>query len=390
MSKDEKVGRRDFLKTAAAGGIGVVIGAAGASAYYSQAMSALQNVTTSTTGAVTTSAVTQPQNVGPINFEVWQAYSKMLDRFSAATGVPVNYTFFADNSQLVTKWKNGGYQDEDMAVPENYWVQQAAQAGVLNPIRLENITHYNELYDFLRNITMFQYQGQIYGVPMRFGAYSIIYNKDRVPESDVNYDIFWNPKYKGRITTHSYWERTMVMAAARLYPDEFKKDIIDLTDDQIAKVKDSLVAMKPNVKSYYSDADPFIKLFVGDEVDVGYGSDNWARRLYSEFGKTNIGFAVPPPSSIAWVEAAMISKATKWRDACEKLADYLIEPHIAAEFVAENNCLPTNSKAEQYMTDATKALVGPLNAERFSGITPYKPINNPDKWIAAWQAVQTA
>ena len=83
--------------------------------------------------------------------------------------------------------------------------------------------------------------------------------------------IFWDPNYKGKI---SVWDdlSTLYMAAQLLgYDKPDPGQLYNLSDDQLAAVKQKLLALKPNVRKIWSTGGELTNLFENHEIVAAMG-----------------------------------------------------------------------------------------------------------------------
>ena len=89
---------------------------------------------------------------------------------------------------------------------------------------------------------------QVYFVPWDWGFDSMIVNTDTVKgDIPTNWKDLWDPKYAGRIALEDYAEVMVALAAAAWalpYPD--------LTDADLSAVKQKLMELKSNVKTFWA------------------------------------------------------------------------------------------------------------------------------------------
>src|SRR5437870_1737964 len=102
--------------------------------------------------------------------------------------------------------------------------------------------------------------GQEYMIPWDWGYASVLYRTDMVDPADATgWELFWNPKYKGRI---SMWDGAQSnFEVAGLYLGFPSMD--HQTQDQVNQSRDALIKQKSLNKFYwkseYSDMQPAFK-----------------------------------------------------------------------------------------------------------------------------------
>src|SRR5215510_11614876 len=138
----------------------------------------------------------------------------------------------------------------DVAHPCNSGLARWYQAGVLQPIDTTRLTHWSDLFESLTALRDAQQNGQQYFVPIDWGATSVIYRSDLVKPEEQSWSLLWDERYKGKLSVSRSAEETCAIAAILAGA----KDPFNMTDDEIAAVKDLLLKQKPLLRFYSSDS----------------------------------------------------------------------------------------------------------------------------------------
>ena len=106
-------------------------------------------------------------------------YLDVIEEFTAATGIKVNYITYDSNESLYTKLKTGG-TTYDVIIPSDYMIAKLIEEDMLEELNFDNIPNYQYIDDEFRNM---EYDPQNkYSVPYTWGTVGIIYNKKYVDE----------------------------------------------------------------------------------------------------------------------------------------------------------------------------------------------------------------
>lgn len=63
------------------------------------------------------------------------------------------------------------------------------------PIDINNISNYAKIPSELKRIEDLGYKGEIYGVPMLFGTYALVYNEDYIQDTPKSWNVLWDVRY---------------------------------------------------------------------------------------------------------------------------------------------------------------------------------------------------
>ena len=89
-----------------------------------------------------------------------------------------------------------GRADYDLVPLGNYAVTPAMEEGYLQPIDLDQVPAYEEVFDFLKK-EYFEQDGEVYGVPRSFGQTPLAVNTDLVDREITALSDLWEPGLDG-------------------------------------------------------------------------------------------------------------------------------------------------------------------------------------------------
>jgi spermidine/putrescine transport system substrate-binding protein len=260
--RSRAISRRDFLRRSAAAGIALpgfaaILAACGGSASEGAAASGGVQlarpdapVTLPTFAGMTPIADNLKPEAGPLKIYNWNdyIYKKVINKFQDQTGVQIEYTQFTGMSEAISKIQNGAV-DFDLFFPTIENLGKLAAAQLLQPI------NHSYLPNFQANIwpelqDPFYDKGSVYSTPYLTWKTGIGYRADSVPDPSTlsnPLDVFWDPKYSGKIGVLDEYRETMAYAMLHLgYTDDFNTTdpkVIDAAKADLLK----MVALKPDV-----------------------------------------------------------------------------------------------------------------------------------------------
>jgi putative spermidine/putrescine transport system substrate-binding protein/spermidine/putrescine transport system substrate-binding protein len=165
---------------------------------------------------------------------------------------------------------------------------------------------YSQLSAKLRDLPLAKANGQVYGVPFMWGPNPLLYDTTAFSQPPDSWTIFWNPKYKGKI---SVWDdlSTVYMAAQILGFDKpDPSQLYNLTDEQLAAIRKKLIELKPNVRKLWSSGGELTNLFQNHEVVLAMGwplNTNDLRKLDFPIAET-----IPRGNTTGWIDRLMIAR----------------------------------------------------------------------------------
>ena len=148
------------------------------------------------------------------------------------------YSLITNDSQAIGKVRTGSKFDLLHPCAENF--KDYVDGGFVQPFDTSLLPSFANLNPAL--VKGGQFNGQQYAIPWDWGYGSVIYRADMVDPADATgWELFWNPKYKGRISMWNGATTNFEIAALKLgFPQ-----MDNLTSDQLDQATQSLIDQKP-------------------------------------------------------------------------------------------------------------------------------------------------
>jgi len=288
---------------------------------------------------------------------VWEGYSdeSMVRDFEQSHRCKVSASYMGSSDELVAKLRGGSASNYDVISPSSDVAASIARAGLAAPLDLSKIPSYSQLSAKLRDLPLVKANGQVYGVPFMWGPNPLLYDTTVVSKPPDSWAIFWDPKYKGKV---SVWDdlSTIYMAAQMLgYDQPDPSQLYRLTDEQLAAVKKKLLELKPNIRKIWSTGGELTNLFENHEIVLAMGwplNTNDLRKA-----KFPIGETIPKENTTGWIDHLMITVASTHKELAHAFLEYMIEAKTQKLVTDRTHYTPANSGAAQFLTpDEIKSL----------------------------------
>ena len=177
---------------------------------------------------------------GPLKVYNWNdyIYKKVIKQFQDEYGVEVEFTQFLGMSEAMNKVQNGTVQF-DLFFPTIENVSKLVGAKLLQPWNRSYITNLGNIWTYLSD--PWYDKGGRYTLPYLTWKTGIGYRRDFVDDPstyDMPYDVFWDPKYAGKVGVLDEYRETMGMSLQRT-----GYDFNSTNPDELAAATDELIAM---------------------------------------------------------------------------------------------------------------------------------------------------
>jgi spermidine/putrescine transport system substrate-binding protein len=281
-----------------------------------------------------------------LNLFAWSEYvpQGVLDGFTKATGIQVNYETYASNEEMLAKLLSGA-ASYDLVQPSEYTVEAMVKEKMLLPLDHAKLPN-------LKNVGK-EYWGQphdpklAYSVPYMQGTVGIAINTEKVKEPVTGYADFFQPKYKGRLVVldDALEIVTWALATQGIGPD-------GVTKANLEKARPVLTKWLPLVKVYDSDS-PKTALLNGD-VDMGIVWSGEAAILIQEQGK-KFKYVLPKEGAHMFIDSLAIPKGASNVAAAHKFIDYILRPDVSRKISEEFPYTNPNVEARKLLTPEERA-----------------------------------
>jgi len=292
-----------------------------------------------------------------LNLLVWEGYAdpSFVHAFEEQNHCRVSASYMGSSDELVAKLRGGSAGNYDVISPSSDVATSIAAAGLAAPLDLAKIPSYSELSPQLTSLPLVRIDGKTYGVPFMWGPNPIIYDTTVFKQPPDSWSVFWDPKYKGKV---SVWDdlSTVYMAAQVLGFDKpDPSQLYNLSDDQLDAVKKKLLELKPNIRKIWSTGGELTNLFENHEIVIAMG---WPLNT-ADLKKANfpVGETIPKENTTGWIDHLMITAASENKDLAYKFLEYMVEAKTQKLVTDKTHYVPANPQAAQFMSaDEVKAL----------------------------------
>jgi spermidine/putrescine transport system substrate-binding protein len=388
-----RMDRRGFLQGSAALGGAALLGGCGSSSGIKE------NTAAPSSSAPVTYGGTVEAEPNRLVISEWPGYeaggtkaqtygmlagTSYTDKYGAKS---LKYADIGNDDKVLSAAKAG--QKFDLIHPCVSYVEDWARSGLVQPFDPSLLPSFSNL--FPQMVERGQVNGQQYWIPWDWGYSSILYRKDKVdPEDAQSWDLFWNPKYKGKI---SMWDggSTPLRIAGLLIGAE---NIDHMTDEELAECKAKLIEQKKVNKFYwtseYGDMQPAFK---SGDIWITYSWPNDYKDMGGALGFDKVEYMEPKEGKLAWVCGFVMGKDTAAPLHCHDYVESFINHDAAVDLInlfaygASDSTIQKSEVKDQALADKLKigdpkALDPPVHLETF--------IPNRDQYQKIWAEVKAS
>src|SRR5881394_2658521 len=285
-----------------------------------------------------------------LNLLVWEGYAdpSFIKAFEEQNHCKVSASYMGSSDELVAKLRGGSAGNYDVISPSSDVATSIASAGLAAPLDLTKIPSYSQLSPQLTSLPLVRVNGLVYGVPFMWGPDPIIYDTTAFAQPPDSWNVFWDPKYKGKL---SVWDdlSTVYMAAQVLgYDKPDPSHLYDLSDTELEAVKNKLLALKPNIRKIWTSGGELTNLSQNHEVVAAMGWPLMTNQLRQ--ANFPVGETIPKENTTGWIDHLMITAGSENKELAYKFLEYMIEAQTQKKVTDVTGYAPANPAAAQFMT----------------------------------------
>ncbi len=329
------------------------------------------------------------QAEGELSVLTWEGYTdpSFVEIFEAESGCSVTPTYVGSNDEYPAKLAAGGGV-YDLVSPSVDTTTILMKAGLVEEIDISRVPRWEELYESFRNHVGVNYEGGVYGVPFTWGSIPFMYRADKFDMAPESITSLWEDD--ALAGTVSLWDdKTNIYIVARML---FGTDVnvYDLSDDQLAAVRDKLIDLKPRIRKFWSTAGELVNLYANGEVTISNTWGGYQSALLADEGIEMIEF-IPLEKADGWADAWQIVAGTPNSDCAYKWLDFATAPGGQCGVVNVTGYSGSNPVVlRECLDEATFDALNLADFKYIDGLVLWEEPARVDAYINTWNAVKAA
>lgn len=322
---------------------------------------------------------------------VWEGYAdpSFVRAFEEAHHCKVSASYMGSSDELVAKLRGGSAANYDVISPSSDVATMITRAGLAAALDLSQIPAYRQLSPKLTTRPLVRLNGQVYGVPFMWGPNPLLYDTSAIPTPPASWSVLWEARYRGKI---SVWDElsTLYMAAQVLgYDKPDPSHLYNLSDEELERVKQKLLELKPNIRKIWATGGELTNLFENHEVVLAMGWPLMTNQLRK--ASFPIGETIPQENTTGWIDHLMITAASEHKDLAYQFLDYMAEPRTQKLIADVTGYTPANPGAASFMTPEQIRSLHLDNADEYQKrIYFWEDVPRRDKYNEIWNEVKAA
>jgi putrescine transport system substrate-binding protein len=274
-----------------------------------------------------------------INVYNWSDYiaEDTIEKFTAATGIAVNYDVYDGNEALEARLLAGS-SGFDVVVPTSDFMQRQIAAGVYQPLNKDLLPNIANMDPGLMAAAAAYDEGNTHSVIYMWGSTGIGFNVDMVterlgPDFDRSWSMIFDPEIAAKLADCGI---SLLDAQVELIPAALRYLGLDTTstaEADLTAAGDLLMTMRPNIRYFHSSQ--YISDLANGQicVSVGYSGDIFqARDRAAEADRgVTVDYFIPSEGGNQWFDMMLIPADAPNPEGAHAFINFIMDAQITAD-----------------------------------------------------------
>ena len=285
-------------------------------------------------------------------------------KFVEKYGGSPEFSIFGEEEEALQKLRSGF--TPDLAHPCTSNVQRWKDAGVLEPIDVSRLERWDEIFPSLKQVKGIMIDGEVYHMPWDWGNETILYRADLVDIEAESYSLLLDERYKGRMSIFDSAETTTGIAGLLAGV----RDPFDQTDEEIARTREVLRKIHPNLRFYWTDSTQIEQALASGEL---VASTAWNESVVNLKAQgLDVKYMNPKEGIFTWVcGVALIKGGQGSEDQAYDFLNAMLEPESGKQLIEAFGYGHSNQKSFEMVDVARLEELGLTNVKEMMATTNF-------------------
>ena len=210
---------------------------------------------------------------------------------------------------------------------------------------------------------------QLFGMPFTYSEMGLIFDRRQVMHPPESIQSLWDERWRGKVLAFDGSVHNFSIAAQARGLSPFR-----IPEAQFGPLARHLVALRRNVRAFYTQPDESADLFRRHQVAVMFA--NYGRqqlKLLREQG-LDVGYVLPREGALAWLDCWAITRQARSLTLAARWIDTMLSPEVSRVFSQRQGLANT--------------LEEPPDVAAGAALMWLEPVENEARRIALWQRIR--
>ncbi len=225
-------------------------------------------------------AAVETTDTGGVNLSLleWSGYEnpKYYPEYVEEYGGEPAFTVFAQADAALKRMRTG--YKVDLVHLCTGQMAEAREAGLIKPIEIDRIPRWGDIPPALLDLPDVRIAGEYMIVPWEWGYSTVGYNPEVIKVENPTYDIFIDPRFKGKTALPSDIGVNLIIAGIIGH----WVDPLDPTEEEMEAAPEIFTKMLDNARFIWTDSTQLEQAWAAGDVGISYIYGSASRRMPKE------------------------------------------------------------------------------------------------------------
>ena len=302
----------------------------------------------------------------------WPGYADadLVRSFEQRTGLKVEVTTVDSDEQLWARMTARDGRDFDVFAVNTAELQRYLARGLAAAIdlsRLKNLEQLQPRFRHLATIPGLVRGGHSFAIPYAYAEMGLIYDPQQWPTPPDSIHALWDARMRGRVLMYNGGTHGFSLAAQHLG----KRSPFRLTPQDWTPAVEALVALRRNVRTYYTQPEESVRQFVRYKAALMFANYGQQQVQLLQKAGVKVGYVLPREGALAWLDCWAVSSPSRDKPMVELWLDFMLEKAPGQALVER-----------QGLSSATQSILSDRDR-----VVWLEPVEDPEKRTALWERV---
>lgn len=282
----------------------------------------------------------------------WPGYADpdIVATFEKRHGVKVEITIVASDDVMRAKLASTAAPGFDLVAANTAEIARLVARRLLAPLPLNNIPNTQRQLPRFRNLQSIAGIAQgtdVYGMPYTYSEMGLIYDRQQFATPPQSIGVLWDPRWRGRVLAFDGSSHGFSLAAMYRGLPPFR-----IAASQFGPLARDLVALRRNVRSFYSLPEESLELFRKHRIAVMHANYGQQQLKQLRDAGLDVGYVVPREGALAWLDCWAITRRSTQVGLAVQWINYMLEPAVSRELTRRQGLANTLEEPPALSGDA--------------------------------------
>jgi putative spermidine/putrescine transport system substrate-binding protein len=282
----------------------------------------------------------------------WPGYADpdIVADFERRHRARVEITTVASDDVLRAKLANPQGTGFDLVAANTAEIARLVARRLLTPLPLHNISntqHQLPRFRQLHAIAGIPQGTDVYAMPYTYSEMGLIYDRGQFARPPGSIAVLWDPRWQGRVLAFNGSSHGFSLAAMYRGVPPFQIPV-----GQLGPLAKDLVALRRNVRAFYSLPEESLELFRKHRIAVMHANYGQQQLKQLRDAGLDVGYVVPREGALAWLDCWAITRQSTQIELATEWINYMLEPAVSGALTRRQGLANTLEEPPALSADA--------------------------------------